>query len=89
MTLNLPSVEALEADNEDLLQEELGALAVRTQAAVVRALAERLECLPCASGGVRAQLVVELSRLGCRVLETAAALAARAQREVQASVPAQ
>jgi hypothetical protein len=49
-----------------------------SQVAVVRALADNVEALarPAASGGLDGQLVEEMARLGCLVLETAASLAA-------------
>ncbi len=49
---------------------------IRSQAAVVRALADAAECLarPGAEG-VGDQLVEEMARLGCRLLESAGALA--------------
>jgi hypothetical protein len=49
---------------------------VRSQTAVVRALLEEVERLdPATSGGLSEQLVEELARLGCRILETSAELA--------------
>jgi hypothetical protein len=59
-------------------REELRVLATKQQIAVVRTLADELErCL--VPGGaalaVQGQLVEELARLGCRSLETAAAMA--------------
>ena len=76
--LALPSLRALDADDDRLLDQELGLLATRRQIAVVRAIADELE--RCAQGGsvletLRAQFIEELSRLGCRSLEVAAALA--------------
>jgi len=74
----LPSLRALDADDERLLDEELRLLATRRQIAVVRAIADELE--RCAHGGsiletLREQFIEELSRLGCRSLEAAAAIA--------------
>jgi hypothetical protein len=49
---------------------------VRSQAAIVRALLEEVDRLdPATSHGVSEQLVDELARLGCRILETSAKLA--------------
>ena len=49
---------------------------LRSQAALVRSLADELDSLlPHGGHGLRAQVVEELSRLGARILETAAALA--------------
>jgi hypothetical protein len=49
---------------------------IRSQVAIVRALADAAECLarPGAEG-VGDQLVEEMARLGCRLLESAGALA--------------
>ncbi|HEX8795167.1 MAG TPA: hypothetical protein VF765_29670 [Polyangiaceae bacterium] len=74
----LPSLRALGAADDRLLDEELCLLATRRQIAVVRALADELE--RCVQGShlletLRAQFVEELSRLGCSTLEAAAALA--------------
>lgn len=76
MKPHLPSIQALGADDDRLLREELRCLAAREQASVVRALAERIECLaPWGAGGpLRALLVEELARLGCRALEAAASM---------------
>jgi hypothetical protein len=78
MTIHLPSLQALDASDDRLLHEELRCLAVREQAAVVRALADHLEHFApsAAPAGLRGQLVEELARLGCRAFETAAALSA-------------
>jgi len=74
----LPSLRALHAVDDRLLDQELRLLTTRRQIAVVRAIADELE--RCLQGGsvfesLRAQFVEELSRLGCRSLEAAAALA--------------
>jgi hypothetical protein len=77
---HLPSLRALRAGDERLLAEPLCVVATRQQIAVVRTLADELErCL--GRGGaalaVQGQLVEELARLGCRSIETAAAMAER------------
>jgi len=74
----LPSLRALGANDDRLLDEELRLLATRRQIAVVRAVADELE--RCVQGGglfesLRAQFIEELSKLGCRSLEAAANLA--------------
>jgi hypothetical protein len=76
MSRHLPSVHALCAPEDGLLHQELRCLAVREQAALVRALAAELECLAPwgATLSRRQQLVEELARLGCRLLEAAASL---------------
>ena len=76
--LALPSLRALDADDDRLLDEELRLLSTRRQIAVVRAIADELERR--VQGGslletLREQFIDELSRLGCRSLEAAAALA--------------
>lgn len=79
---HLPSVDALEAADDALLRAELEQLSVRRQVAVVRALADELDRLgPASADCLRPQFVEELARLGCRVLETAAALADGTNRE--------
>lgn len=75
---HLPSLRALRAGDERLLAEKLRVVATKQQIAVVRTLADELErCL--GRGGaalaVQGQLVEELARLGCRSIETAAAMA--------------
>lgn len=75
---HLPSLRALRASDERLLEDELRLVATKQQIAVVRTLADELErCL--VHGGAAAdlqeQLVQELARLGCRSVETAAAMA--------------
>jgi hypothetical protein len=54
-----------------------GLSAVRSQVAVARALLDELEraASPADASAIGEQVTVELSRLGCRVLEAAAALA--------------
>lgn len=83
----LPSLRALVAD-DDLLREELRCLAVRQQAAVVRGLVDQVECLgpSRANCALRAQLVEELARLGCRILEAAAALSETTPPEPQSGI---
>ena len=62
--------------------ESLRIAAARHQAALVRTLADEIERLmpsPAAAQAVTGQLVDELSRLGCRVLEAAAVLSELAE----------
>jgi hypothetical protein len=71
---HLPTLRALQTSGDERLREELCLLAVREQVAVVRAFADELERLT-SQGSVRGlceQLVEELARLGCRILEAAA-----------------
>ena len=74
---HLPSLQALSVRDDRLLAEELHVIAARQQLAIVRTLADEFErCLVrCVDAqGAREQLVQELTRLGCRSLETAAAM---------------
>ena len=52
---------------------------LRSQLAVVRALADQVDCVSEGGedGGLRDQLIEELARLGCRLLEEADSLARR------------
>jgi hypothetical protein len=69
---DLPSVRALVAADDQMLQEELRCLAVRRQAAVLRALSDELERVRPGRPtlDLRGQLVEELTRLARDVLET-------------------
>jgi hypothetical protein len=73
----IPSLAALEADDDGRLVAELRLARLRSQAAVVRALADHVECLARAgdADGIGDQLIEELAQLGCRLLETAGTLA--------------
>jgi hypothetical protein len=84
---HLPSLRALQASDDERLREELCLLAVREQVAVVRTFADELERLT-SRGRIRGlyeQLVEELARLGCRILETAAT----ASRTAEPPAPAE
>ena len=75
--IHLPSIRALDTTDDGLLSQELRYLAVRRQVAVVRALVDRLDRLeppPGAGIGFSSELVEELARLGCTILETAASM---------------
>jgi hypothetical protein len=75
MNSHLPSVQALWASDERVLQRELRCLAAREQASVVRSLAEQVEALaPGGEGPLHARLVEELGLLGLRIVEVAASL---------------
>ena|GEM_PF-3192909 len=82
-----PPVRTPYASDDERLREELRVLAVREQTALVRALADELEHLAPwgTTGGLRQQLVEELARLGCRIIETAATLARVADLEADKS----
>jgi hypothetical protein len=70
-----PSLATLEPGDDGMARaKHLGRL--RSQVAVVRALADAVECLSRDGNaeGVSEQLIEEMARLGCRVLETAGML---------------
>jgi hypothetical protein len=56
---------------------------VRTQVAVIRTLADQVEALSRVgdAGAIADQLIEEMARLGCRLLETAGTLATPRQPE--------
>ncbi len=73
--IHLPSIRALDTSDDGLLRQELRYLAVRQQVAVVKALVDRLDGLdPAGTSCFSGELVQELARLGCTILETAAAM---------------
>jgi hypothetical protein len=71
-----PSLRALESDDNDQLAQELRLARLRAQVAVVRALADHVEYLarPGDTDGLSKQVIEEMARLGCRLLEAAGAL---------------
>ena len=77
MPTQIPSVAALESCHDGPLAAELRLVNLRSQAAVVRTLADQAEQLSRAEDvdGLGAQMVEEMARLGCRLLDAAAALA--------------
>ena len=83
MTSKPPPVRTPYASDDERLREEVRVLAVREQTAIVRALADELEHLAPwgTTAGLRHQLVEELARLGCRIVETAAILSRVAELE--------
>jgi len=72
----LPSVVTLESNDDRQLSAELRLARVRTQVAVVRTLADEIELLVRRRlvDGLSEQLVEEMARLGCQLVETAAEL---------------
>jgi hypothetical protein len=74
---HVPSLSSLESDDDRPLVAELRLARVRSQVAVLRALVDRAEYLarPGEANGFDEQLVEEMARLGCRLLEAAALLA--------------
>jgi len=74
--LTLPSVITLESNDDGQLTAELRLGRLRTQVAVVRTLADQAESLvsPRHMDGLNEQLIEEMARLGCRLLEAAVTL---------------
>jgi hypothetical protein len=72
-----PSITALEGYDDGRLVTELRLARLRSQTAVVRALADQVEYLSRAgdADGVGDQLIEEMAQLGCRLLEMAGTLA--------------
>ena len=77
MPTQTPAVAALESSQDGRLAAESRLVNLRSQVAVVRTLADQVEQLSRAADvdGLGAQMVEEVARLGCRLLEAAAALA--------------
>ena len=67
MSAHLPSLDALESHDDDRLRAELRLARLRSQVAVVRTIADEVEVLARAhdTDGLRAELIEEMSRLGC------------------------
>jgi hypothetical protein len=75
MPVHIPSLAAHESNDDGLLAAAFRLARIRSQAAVVRALADQVEHLSRAADaeGVNSQIIEEMARLGCRLLEAAAA----------------
>jgi hypothetical protein len=78
MRAHIPSLAALESDDGGALVAELRLARLRSQVAIVRALADHVEYLarPQDTKELGDQVIEEMARLGSRLLEAAAALAA-------------
>jgi hypothetical protein len=76
MLASLPTLAALESDDDVRLAAELRLGGLRSQLAVIRTLADDIEHLarPQDSDGLGEQIVEEMARLGCRLLQAAASL---------------
>jgi hypothetical protein len=72
----LPSVATLEANDDPRLASELRVVHLRTQAAIVRTLADHVERFARVEDmdGLGDQLAEEIARLGCRLLDAAASM---------------
>ncbi len=83
MLAHMPSLATLESDDDDRLGAELQLAHLRSQVAVVRTVCDEVEHLaqPRDADSLRAQLVEEMARLGCRLLEAAASLTERPRSE--------
>jgi len=77
MLAHVPSLAAIESDDNGRLVAEFRLARLRAQAAVVRALADHVEYLARSgdADGLSSQVIEEMARLGCRLLEAAGALA--------------
>jgi type II secretory pathway component PulM len=78
MSTHLPSVTALESNDDDRIAAELRLARLRSQLAVVRTVADHVEQFSGAADadGLGQQLVEEIARLAARVLEAASGLTA-------------
>jgi|HubBroStandDraft_5_1064220.scaffolds.fasta_scaffold70307_2 hypothetical protein len=83
MSAHLPSLDALESNDDDRLSAELQLARLRSQAAVVRTITDEVDHLARMrdGDGLRGQLVEEMARLACRLLETSASLAGAGHSE--------
>ena len=83
MSAHMPSIHALESHDDLLLNAELRLARLRSQVAVVRTIADHVERLarPPETEGLKGQLVEEMARLGCCLVEAAAALVQRPRSE--------
>jgi hypothetical protein len=79
----LPSVATLESSDDGQLTAELRLARLLAQVAVVGALTDHIEQLarPGDADGVSGQLIEEMARLGCRLLEAAAWMTRSPQSE--------
>jgi len=75
MRPHIPSLRALESNDDGRLVAELRLVDLRSQAAIVRALADHAEHLSreVEADGLARQLSEEMARLGSRLLDAAAA----------------
>jgi type II secretory pathway component PulM len=84
VSLALPSLASLEENDERRLSAELSLARLRAQVAVIRTLTDHIEQFAHAAdvAGLHEQVVEEVARLGCRLFEVAASMAASDRPEV-------
>ena len=77
MFAHIPSLATLESGDDRQLAADLGLVRVRSQVGAIRTLVDRADELaqPGATGELSEELIEEMARLGCRLLEAAASLA--------------
>jgi hypothetical protein len=82
MNAHLPSLAALESNDDVRLAAEVRLAQLRSQAAIVHALADQVEHLSRAGDaeGLGDQMIEEMARLGCLLLETADSMASAITR---------
>jgi hypothetical protein len=75
MPSHIPSLRALESNDDGRLAAELRLVDLRSQAAIIRALADHAEYLSreVEADGLARQLIEEMARLGSRLVDAAAA----------------
>jgi hypothetical protein len=76
MPMHIPSLDALESRDDRWLDAELRLARLRSELAIVRALADHIDHLAGTEpvDGLCEQVVEEMARLGCRLLEAAGSL---------------
>jgi hypothetical protein len=76
MFVHIPSLAALESSDDSQLAADLQIVRVRSQVGVIRTLVNRADELtqPRDAGELSEQIIEEMTRLGCRLLEVAASL---------------
>lgn len=77
MVVHVASPRAPEPNDDGRLAADPRLRRLRSQVAVIRALADEIEVLarPKDADGLSEQIIEEMARLGCRLLEAAASLA--------------
>jgi hypothetical protein len=83
MPAHIPSLATLESNDDSQLSAELRLARLRSQVAVVRALADHIDhfARPADSQGLGEQVIEEMARLGCRLLEAAGSMTRSSLRD--------